>query len=187
MILSFLRSPWPWYVSGPLIGLFVPLLLVIGNKQLGMSTTLRAMCAAVAPAKIDFFRYDWKGSASWTIALALGILIGAFLAVGLLGGGTTPAISAHTRDALAALGFTAPSGLLPTELFSWRALLTPRGAISMLGGGFLVGFGSSYGGGCTSGHGVMGLATLQIASVIALIGIFAGGLVMTFVVFPLVF
>ena len=187
MILSWIRNPWPWYVSGPLIGLFVPLLLLLGNKQLGMTGVLRATCAAVAAANVDFFRYDWKKLGSWHIALAVGIVVGAALAVTALGGGAAPAISPHTRDALGALRFASPSGLVPTELFSWRALITVRGATSILGGGFLVGFGSSYAGGCTSGHGVMGLATFQLASLIALIGIFAGGLLMTFVVFPLVF
>ena len=186
MILSWIRSPWPWYVSGPLIGLFVPLLLLIGNKQLGMTGALRATCAAIAPSDLDFFRYDWKKSGSWNIALAAGILVGAVLAVTMLGGGATPAVSPRTRDAIAALGLASPSGLVPAQLFSWRALLTLRGSISIIGGGFLVGFGSSYAGGCTSGHGVMGLATFQLASVIALIGIFAGGLIMTFLVFPLI-
>jgi len=187
MVLSWIRSPWPWYVSGPLIGLFVPLLLLLGNKQLGMTGALRATCAAIAPSDIDFFRYDWRRSGGWNIALAAGILVGAIVAVAMLGGGTTPAISIHTRDAIAALGLASPSGLVPAQLFSWGALLTIRGALVILGGGFLVGFGSSYAGGCTSGHGVMGLATLQFASMIALIGIFAGGLLMTFIVFPLLF
>ena len=186
MILSWIRSPWPWYVSGPLIGLFVPLLLVLGNKQLGMTGALRATCAAIAPSDVEFFRYDWKKSGRWNIAMAAGILVGAVIAVALLGGGATPAVSSRTRDAIAALGLASPAGLVPAELFSWRALITLRGAASIIGGGFLVGFGSSYAGGCTSGHGVMGLATLQLASVIALIGIFAGGLLMTFVVFPLI-
>ncbi|HEV8495746.1 MAG TPA: YeeE/YedE thiosulfate transporter family protein [Gemmatimonadaceae bacterium] len=187
MILSWIRNPWPWYVSGPLIGLFVPVLLLLGNKQLGMTGALRATCAAIAPANIDFFRYDWKKSGGWNIALAVGILIGALLAVILLGGGSTPAVSSSARDAIAALGLAPPAGLVPAELLSWRALLTFRGAISIVGGGFLVGFGSAYAGGCTSGHGIMGLATRQLASVIALIGIYAGGLLMTFVVFPLIF
>src|ERR1043166_145305 len=148
MILSWIRSPWPWYVSGPLIGLFVPSLLLLGNKQLGMTGALRATCAAIVPANIDFFRYHWKRHSGWNIALAVGILIGAVLAVAFLGGGTTPAISPRTHDAIASLGLASPSGLVPAALFSWRALLTFRGPVSIVGGGFLVGFGSSYAGGC---------------------------------------
>jgi uncharacterized membrane protein YedE/YeeE len=97
-----------------------------------------------------------------------------------------PAVSGSTQAALTALGFSPPSGLVPPELFSWRSLLTVRGAVCMVGGGFLVGFGSSYAGGCTSGHGIMGLATRQVASLVALCGIFAGGLLATFLILPAV-
>lgn len=187
MILTWLREPWPWYVSGPLIGLFVPVLLLVGNRQLGMTGALRAMCAATVPGRVEFFRYDWRGSGLWNVALGAGILVGAMLAVVLLDGNATPALSPHTRDALMALGLATPSGIVPAELFSWHSLVTLRSAMCVLGGGFLVGFGSSYAGGCTSGHGVMGLATLQLASLIAVIGIFAGGLLTTFVIFPLIF
>jgi uncharacterized membrane protein YedE/YeeE len=184
MIIAWLREPWPWYVSGPLIGLFVPLLLLLGNKQLGMTGSLRALCAAIVPGRVEFFRYDWRRAGLWHLALAFGIFVGAMIGSTLLNGGATPQISTNTRDAIAALGLASPSGLVPAELFSWRALLTLRGALCVLGGGFLVGFGSSYAGGCTSGHGIMGLATLQIASAIALLGIFAGGLLMTFLIIP---
>ena len=187
MIWSMLKNPWPWYVSGPLIGLFVPLLLVLGNKQLGMTGSLRAICAATVPGRVEFFKYDWRTSGLWNIALAMGIVAGAVIAVSVLGGGGTPVLSPRTRDAIVALGLAPPSGLVPATLFSWKALLTVRGAAAVVGGGFLVGFGSSYAGGCTSGHGVMGLAALQVASVIALCGIFAGGLLMTFVIMPAFF
>jgi uncharacterized membrane protein YedE/YeeE len=187
MIWTLLKNPWPWYVSGPLIGLFVPLLLLLGNRQLGMSGSLRAICAATMPGRVEFFKYDWRTSGLWNVALAMGIVVGAAVAVSVLGGGATPALSPRTRDAIAALGLAQPSGLVPATLFSWKALLTLRGATCVIGGGFLVGFGSSYAGGCTSGHGVMGLAALQVASVIALVGIFAGGLLMTFVIMPAIF
>jgi len=176
-------GPWPWYVGGPLIGLFVPLLLLLGNKQLGLSGSLRAICAAVAPGRLPFFRYDWKTSGLWNVALATGVLLGAALAT-LTGGVPTPAVSPATHEALATIGLPNVSGLMPAEIFSWRALLTMRGAICMLGGGFLGGFGASYAGGCTSGHGVMGLAARQVASLIALCGIFAGGILATFVLLP---
>ena len=182
-----LRGPWPWYVAGPLIGLLVPTLLLIGNKALGVSSSLRAMCAAVAPGNVGFFSYDWKRQGAWNIAFVAGILVGGAIASTLLGV-TTPAISPDTRSAIAALGVSGDvSGLAPAALFSWQALFTWRGALAMVGGGFLVGFGASYAGGCTSGHGITGLAALQPASLIAIIGIFAGGLIMTFGLFPLIF
>ncbi len=180
-----LRGPWPWYIGGPIIGLLVPTLLIVGNKQLGVSSALRAICAATVPGGVEFFRYDWKATGLWNVALALGVLLGAALATAVLGADTVN-IAPSTGDALLGLGLAPPHGLLPTELFSWRGLLTVRGLVLMIGGGFLVGFGASYGGGCTSGHGVMGMATLQRASMIALVGIFAGGLFATFVLLPLV-
>jgi len=186
-MLQAIRGPWPWYVAGPLIGLFVPALLLIGNKELGVSGSLRALCSAVAPGKLEFFRYDWKGTAAWNLAFAGGIVLGGAIAATLLGV-TSPAISAHTRDAIAGLGMGSQvTGLAPASVFSWKALLTLRGATCVLLGGFLVGFGTSYGGGCTSGHGITGLASLQLPSLIAMVAIFAGGLLATFVLMPLIF
>ena len=183
-MLELLSGPWPWYVAGPLIGLFVPLLLLIGNKPFGVSGSLRVVCAAVAPGKVPFFRYDWKRIGAWSIAFAAGLLLGGVLAATLLGLGS-PDIAPATRDALAALGLGGEvTALAPPALFSWDALLTARGALFVVGGGFLVGFGASYAGGCTSGHGITGLASLQLASLIAIVGIFAGGLLATYLIFP---
>ena len=161
----WLGQPWPWYVAGPLIGLCVPALLLIGNKPLGSTTSLRAMCAGLFPSRVEFFNYDWKRSGAWNIALVGGIAVGAFIAATLLPHDT--------------------STLLPATLFSWNALLTTRGAITIVLGGFLAGFGATYAGGCTSGHGITGLASLQLASLIAVLAIFAGGILTTFLVIPL--
>jgi uncharacterized protein len=186
-MLQALSGPWPWYVAGPLIGLFVPALLLIGNKELGVSGSLRALCAAVVPGNVEFFKYDWKGTTAWNLAFVAGIFLGGVIAATLLGV-SSPAISAHTRDAIAGLGMGSQvTGLAPASVFSWKALLTLRGATCVLLGGFLVGFGASYGGGCTSGHGITGLASLQLPSLIAMVAIFAGGLLATFVLMPLVF
>jgi uncharacterized protein len=186
-MLSLLSRPWPWYVAGPLIGLFVPFLLLVGNRSFGMSACLRALCAALWPGKVEFLRYDWKQATGWNVALAAGLMMGACFAVNVLGV-MPPSITAETRAAIANLGLAYnPTGLVPAELFSWKALLTLRGDVCIIGGGFLIGFGAAYGGGCTSGHGVTGLASLQVPSVIALLGIFAGGLSATFVLIPLLF
>lgn len=179
-------TPWPWYVSGPLLGLFVPILLLLGNKQLGLSSSLRAVCAATLPANLEFFKYDWRTSGLWNIALALGILAGAAIVCATIGV-PTPAIAEQTRDALIALDVHRVAGLVPDEVFSWQSLGTFRGAVCVLGGGFLVGFGAAYGGGCTSGHGILGLASLQKASFVALTSIFGAGVLATFVLMPLIF
>jgi uncharacterized protein len=179
-----LMQPWPWYVAGPLIGLLVPILLLLGNRQFGVSGSLRTICAAILPARAEFFRFDWRKSGAWNLALVAGIVIGAVFATQLLGT-TTPAISVGTKDALSGLGINV-SGVAPAEVFGWSSLLTLRGIICIVVGGFLVGFGTAYAGGCTSGHGITGLATLQLPSLVAVIGFFAGGLLATFVILPLI-
>ena len=182
-----LRDPWPWYVSGPLIGLVVPILLLLGGKPFGISSNLRHLCAATLPANLRFFDYDWKREGGWNLLFALGIVLGGFIASLLLPDGYVVALAADTRQDLRALGVTDLTGLMPAELFSWSALLTARGWLTLALGGFLVGFGARWAGGCTSGHAISGLAALQRVSLIAVIGFFVGGLVMTHVLLPLLF
>jgi len=181
-----LMKPWPWYVAGPLIGLFVPLLLVLGNKQFGVSGSLRSLCAAMLPSKAAFLKFDWKRAGAWNIAFAAGIALGGALAV-QLSGSPTPDIAAATTKAMSSLGLNAANGLLPSEVFSWSALVTVRGFVSMVVGGFLIGFGTAYAGGCTSGHGIAGLAAFQVPSLVAVIAFFAGGVFGTFVLLPMLF
>lgn len=178
-----LRQPWPWYVAGPLIGLFVPALLLLDNKQLGISSNLRHLCAALAPRKLSFFRYEWKKAGLWNLVFLAGVVLGGFIGGHLLAAPNV-AIATRTHADLAALGIHDFSGLAPRELFSWSSLLTGRGLLLLVGGGFLVGFGTAYAGGCTSGHGIAGLANFERPSAIAVLGFFAGGLLATFVLLP---
>jgi uncharacterized protein len=187
---AWLFGEWPWYVAGPLIGLFVPALLLVGNKVFGISSNLSHLCAAIAPAKPEFFRpeffrYDWRKVGLWNLVFLAGVLIGGFLA---FHGGPpqTIAISAETRSSLARLGIHDFSGVVPHELFSWHALLTLRGFVLVVVGGFLVGFGTAYAAGCTSGHAISGLANFQLPSLIAVLGFFAGGLAATYFILPFV-
>ena len=182
--MSVLTQPWPWYVTGPLIGLVVPLLLVAGNKSFGVSSNLRHLCAIGAPIKPPFLRYDWRGTGGWNLAFLAGATAAGAL-VGWLAPSPTLAISAETAHDLAALGLTDLTGYVPHSLFSWHALATWRGLAMIVGGGFLVGFGTAYAGGCTSGHGITGLAALQLPSLIAVCGFFAGGLAGTHLLLPL--
>lgn len=186
--MTFLFEPWPWYVAGPLIGLIVPLLLVIGGKPFGLSANLRHMCAATIPSGLPFFRYDWKREGGWNLWFALGILLGGFVAARfLMPTAHVVAIADATQRDLHALGLTDLSGLMPPELFGWRALSSGRAWIVLAGGGFLVGFGARWAGGCTSGHAISGLATLQWPSLVAVLGFFAGGLLMTHLLLPFLF
>src|SRR5208282_3569149 len=169
-------GPWPWYLAGPVIGLFVPALLLLGNKVFGVSSNLRHLCSAVVPGNIEYLRYDWKRTGLWNLLFVAGILVGGFLA-SHWGGSQNIAISEQTRLALTKLGIHDFSGLVPLELFTWSALPTLKGFVSIVAGGFLVGFGTAYAGGCTSGHAISGLADLQLSSLIAVMGFFAGGLI----------
>jgi len=72
--MEWLIQPWPWYVAGPLIGLIVPLLLLIGNRRFGISSSLRHACAALG-SRLPFFQYNWRAE-SWNLAFVLGIVLG---------------------------------------------------------------------------------------------------------------
>jgi uncharacterized membrane protein YedE/YeeE len=185
-MVELLTRPWPWYVAGPVIGLFVPLLLLIGNRLFGVSSNLRHACAALFPWRVAYFRYAWRQEGLWNLVFALGILVGGYLAGSVFASPAPVDIASQTRADLEALGIHDFSGLVPPELFTWASLATVRGLILLVLGGFLVGFGTAYAGGCTSGHGLSGVADLQVSSVIALMGFFAGGIFGTFVLLPLI-
>lgn len=183
---ELLSQTWPWYVAGPLIGLVVPLLLLLGGKRFGVSSNLRHMCAAVLPGSVDFLRYDWKTAGLWNLMFVAGLVIGGFIAVTLFPMEGAIGISEATKADLRALGITDFNGLVPSQLISWEGLLTLPGLLMIVGGGFFVGFGARYAGGCTSGHAISGLADLQWASLVAVVGFFIGGLFVTYLLFPLI-
>jgi len=185
-MIEFLSGTWPWYVAGPLIGLVVPLLLLVGGKTFGVSSNLRHICAATVPSGANFFRYDWKRAGIWNLTFITGTVLGGALAATLLANGApTIDLAASTVRDLRALGITDLTGLVPADLISFDALASPAGLVAVVAGGFLVGFGARYAGGCTSGHAISGLAALEGASLIAVLGFFAGGLFVTHVVLPL--
>jgi len=183
--MNFITEPWPWYVAGPLIGLFIPLLLIVGNKKLGISSSIKHLCAACLPVKgIPFFNYDWKKDA-WNLFFVSGIVLG-----GIITGLATDLnydilISEATKADLSQIGITNFSGFIPVELYSWNTSLPHL--ILMIIGGLFVGFGTRYANGCTSGHAIMGLSMLNVGSLVAVIGFFIGGLLMTHLLFPLIF
>ena len=184
--LDVIWRPWPWYVAGPLIGMMVPLLLLLGGKQFGISSNLRHICAAILPTRLEFFKYDWKKTGLWNLTFALGIVLGGFLASMTVDPDVVINISEATKSDLRALGISDFTGLAPKEIFSWSGLAGLPGFVLVIGGGFLVGFGTRYAGGCTSGHAISGLANMQLASLLAVVGFFVGGLTVTFFVLPLI-
>jgi uncharacterized membrane protein YedE/YeeE len=181
--MEILTSPWPWYVAGPLIGLTIPLLLIIGNKSFGISSSLRHICAACIPANISFFNYDWKKEA-WNLFFVSGIIVGGIISALYLGSSEPVAINDNLRSELQTYGVTDVSSLVPVELFNFQSLLTLRGFVLIVVGGFLVGFGTRYAGGCTSGHAIMGISNLQVPSIIATCCFMIGGIVMANFILP---
>lgn len=182
-MLEFLKQPWPWYIAGPLIGLTVPALLILGNKSFGISSSLRHICAACLPANISFFKYDWKREA-WNLFFVLGILIGGTIAMGIFSNPNPIVVNPRLATELAGYGITNYDNLLPQDIMNWPALLTIKGFLLMVMGGFLVGFGTRYAGGCTSGHAIMGLSNLQWPSLVATICFMIGGFIMANLILP---
>ncbi len=182
-MVAFISQPWPWYVAGILIGLTVPTLLILGNKSFGISSSLRHICAACIPAKIPFFQYDWKREL-WNLFFVGGVLVGGFIAATFLSNPADVIVAEKTHDQLFELGIKDFGALMPQDLFSWESLATLRGFVFMVLGGFLVGFGTRYAGGCTSGHAIMGISNLQWPSVIATCCFMLGGFLMTWFGLP---
>jgi uncharacterized membrane protein YedE/YeeE len=182
-MLEMIKQPWPWYVVGPLIGLTVPALLILGNKSFGISSSLRHACAMCVPGKIPFFQYDWKKEL-WNMFFVLGIFLGGVISVTWLANTASIQLNPSLVEELSGYGITDFSSLVPADLVSWDKLFTLPGFIMMVGGGFLVGFGSRYAGGCTSGHSIMGLSTLQWPSLVATISFMVGGFVMANWILP---
>ncbi|MCY4780456.1 YeeE/YedE thiosulfate transporter family protein [Sphingobacterium sp. UT-1RO-CII-1] len=182
--MEWLMNPWPWYVGGAIVAVVMLLLILLG-KTFGFSSNFRTMCSALGGGKsCEFFRFDWK-SQQWNLMFLLGTIIGGFLSVQFLSNGEAPDIATATVEKLHNLGFaSAGTSYYPTEIFEIWSLKN----IAILAiGGILVGFGTRYAGGCTSGHAISGLSDLQLPSLIAVIGFFIGGLVMVHVLFPLIF
>ncbi len=178
-----MKQAWPWYFAGILVGLIVPLLLLLGNKSFGVSSSLRHICASCFPSGIKFFKYDWKKEI-WNLFFVAGIIIGGFIAVQFMGNPDPVAISNSTAEYLKAEGINVQTGLIPVQIFSWESLITIRGLIFIIAGGFMVGFGARYAGGCTSGHAINGLSNLQLPSLIATCCFMAGGIIMTWLIIP---
>ena len=183
--MNWINQPWPWYIAGPLIGLIVPTLLLIGNKSFGISSSLRHICAACFPANISFFKYDWKKEI-WNLFFVSGIVVGSFLTIWLIPNTEAIKVNPKLVDELAGYGINDYSGILPNQLFNWNVLITVKGFLMMVVGGFLVGFGTRYAGGCTSGHAIMGLSTLQWPSLVATCCFMGGGFLMANVILPII-
>ena len=182
--MNWIFEPWPWYIGGPIIALVMIALIYLG-KSFGFSSNFRTLCAAIGAGKsCSFFDFNWK-SQQWNLLFLVGTIIGGYLAANFLSNNQIPEISADTTAYLKSLGFeSVGQSYSPTELFETFDL---KNILILISGGLLIGFGTRYAGGCTSGHAISGLSALQLPSLIAVIGFFIGGLIMVHLLFPIIF
>jgi uncharacterized membrane protein YedE/YeeE len=185
-MIELLKQPWPWHTSGAAIA-FIMFSLLFFGKSFGVSSNLRTMCTIAGAGKnVKFFDFDWK-SQLWNLLFLFGAIIGGFVAATLLKSEQPLQIAQATINDLKNLGIQFDGKLNPPQIFGLNAFTSFKGAFLLFTGGLMVGFGSRYAGGCTSGHAISGLSNLQLPSLIAVIGFFVGGLIMTHLIFPLIF
>lgn len=186
-IMNVIFQTWPWYISGFLIGAIMLCLIYFG-KTFGMSSNLQSLCSMTGIGKkISYFDFDWKLQ-SWNLVVVLGAMLGGFVALHYMSDSSNVAINPNTIEKLAQLGIDAPNGkLMPDALFGKQIFESPKSIFILIFGGILIGFGSRYAGGCTSGHAISGLSNLQLPSLKAVIGFFVGGLIMAHFLLPLIF
>jgi uncharacterized membrane protein YedE/YeeE len=185
--MDFILHPWPWYISGPLISLILFFFFYFG-KHFGVSSNLETLCTIAGADKIsDYFKKDWK-ERDWALFFLLGLVLGGLISHWFLTTSDVSHISQETINDLQKLGFAyQDNNYVPNELFSLDAILSLKGFTTLLVAGILIGFGTRYADGCTSGHAITGLSNLQLPSLVAVIGFFIGGLIMIWVLFPLIF
>ncbi len=185
--MDFLLQPWPWYITGPMISLIL-FLLYFAGKSFGVSSNLETLCAIGGAGNfLDYFKFDWRKN-SWNLVFIVGAILGGFISYQWLTPTEVIALNPQTIQELSAIGFEhAGESFLPNEIFSIDAILSIKGFFILLGAGFLVGFGARYAGGCTSGHAIVGLSNLELPSLISVIGFFIGGLLMTWILIPILF
>lgn len=185
-IIEFLSNPWPWYIAGPMISLVMFFLLWSG-KSFGVSSSLRNVCSMAGAGKYyKYFDFNWKKEI-WNIVFIVGAVIGGYIASNFLQNFNSLELSNKTVNDLLELGLEFNGEVVPSEIFNFNSLRTLKGFLIITLGGFFVGFGARWAGGCTSGHAISGLSNFQIPSLISVIGFFIGGLIMTYLIFPLIF
>jgi len=184
-MLEFISQPWPWYVAGPIISLIM-LTLILFGKRFGLSSNLETMCSALGAGKnCEYFNTNWRAK-TWNLVFVIGLIIGGAISQRFLTNSAEIGISDTTKTELQYMGIedAGMDGFVPQEIFNWESLTSAKGIIMIVNGGFFVGFGTRYASGCTSGHAISGLSELQFTSLIAVLGFFIGGLVVTYFVLP---
>jgi len=186
MIMESILNPWPWYISGPLISMIM-FLLIFNGKTFGVSSNLRTICSVCGANKFSKF-FDIKVKDHlWNLIFILGASLGGFLGLKYLSKNSYVEISENTKSTLRLYEIDSfDSNYMPLELFAIENLDLNNITI-LIAGGLLIGFGTRYAGGCTSGHAITGLSQLQLGSLVSVIGFFVGGLLMIHLIFPILF
>ncbi len=191
-MIDFISQSWHWAISGALIAL-VMLLLLISGERFGISSSFKTVCNILGADRWSgYFKYDWRQEA-WLLLFVVGTIAGGYIATSFLSSGKPLAISQATAEDLAKLGIEAPGGnrvnsdFIPMEIFAMDRMKDPKTFVYLIVGGVLIGFGTRWAGGCTSGHAISGLSNFQLPSLVAVIGFFIGGLLMTHLLFPIIF
>ena len=186
-MMDSILQPWPWYVCGPLIAIVMFILIYFG-KTFGMSSNLDSFCAIFdSGRKVKVFNFNWREN-KWNLFVVLGAILGGYIAQFILSNPIDMDLNPNTVEHLNQMGFNdVGQALVPPEIYNWTYVFSFKGLSILLIGGFLIGFGTRYAGGCTSGHSITGLSSLQLPSLIATISFFMGGLIMVFLLFPLIF
>ena len=170
----FSNGLWHWSISGFIIGIIVPALLLVGNKSFGISSSLKHICSIALPLKTSFFNYDLKPH-YWSFYFMGGVVLGGAISY-ILGNPPALELGPKTMTFLNNNNLALPVSLYPKDLYNFHNI---HGILLIVIGGFLIGFGTRWAQGCTSGHSIFGIANFQKASFIATIAFFIGGLTMT--------
>jgi len=185
--MDFMLQPWPWFIGGPLIAVSLLLYFYFG-KNFGASTNFETMCTILGADKFsDYFKKDWKEQA-FALMFVVGLIIGGFIAAYYLIPNQNIDLNPQTVQELTDLGFSnVGNQYFPDEIFGENAYTSLKGFLILIVSGILIGFGTRYAGGCTSGHAITGLSSLQLPSLLAVIGFFIGGIIATWFIIPILF
>jgi uncharacterized membrane protein YedE/YeeE len=151
-----------WAIGGGLIGTIVLALLYLTNRRLGVSTGFENACSLVSD--LPYFRREQlQGPGRWRLPFLAGLFFGGVLSAGLSG----------AWQPIWDLGmFDTAIGGGPAMKTAW-----------MFAGGLFIGFGTRLAGGCTSGHGIFGIANFEKSGWTATISFMAAGIVTTHLIY----
>ncbi|WP_299063075.1 YeeE/YedE thiosulfate transporter family protein [uncultured Polaribacter sp.] len=185
--MDIILQPWAWYVGGPLIAISLLLYFYFG-QNFGASTNFETLCTMAGADRFsDYFKKDWKDR-DFALLFVVGLIIGGFISAYFLTPNQTIDLNPKTVTELSDLGFSnIGNQYFPDEIFGDDVVFSLKGFLILLISGVFVGFGTRYAGGCTSGHAITGLSSLQLPSLLAVIGFFIGGIIATWFIIPLLF